>query len=218
MAYPPVPTPPFPNVPPDNGVPSLFRDPLVPVYTIRLIEADVVILSNINNLIPEYGIFTQGGSPVVIPNTIVALDYRKEARVSEYPVEQGGFQSYDKVQVPYDVRIRMGCDGSTTPKALFLSQIDNAYRAVTELYAVYAKDVQYQSATITHYDYRLERENGVGVLIVDVWLQEVRVTVQTSFTNTQTASGANAVNDGTVQTTTPTSAEGQLVGPAGGLT
>jgi hypothetical protein len=209
VAQAPIPKANYPDVPPSDGVPALFRDPERIVFTIRLLEADVVSVFQLFAG-PQWGVFDTSGFPVAIPDSVISVDYRKEWRVSDYPVEGGAFESYNKVSTPFDARVRMACDGSTTPRSLFLSQIDSAANSLT-LYTVVTPDAQYASANITHYDYRRERESGAGILLVDVWLQEVRVTVQTQFTSTKSPEGAAAVNTGSVQPTTPSPAQSQAV-------
>ena len=55
-------------------------------------------------LAPQWGIYLDG-EPVVDADSVVTFDYRQEWTVSDYPLEQGAFQSYDKVQTPFDVAV-----------------------------------------------------------------------------------------------------------------
>lgn len=206
MPITPVVVPRYPDVPDQDGVPDLLKDPTRAVFTEILVEADVSIILNSIFLGPQWGIFTATGLPVLFPDTMITFDARREFRISDYPVEQGGFESYDKVQVPSDIRIRLGCDGSTTPMDLFLLQVDNAAES-TNLYVVVTPDKSYPSMNITHYDSRRTRETGLGVLQVDVWFQEIRETVQVRFTNTKDPTGAAQINAGSVQAGTPTPAQ-----------
>jgi hypothetical protein len=205
MAQPPVPVPKYPDVPPSPGVPAIFRDPTEIVFNIRLLEADVAtILRAFEG--PQWGIFTADGSPVAIPDSVLTVDFRREWRISDYPVEKGGFETYDKVSTPYDARVRLSCDGNATPRSLFLSQIDAAAQSL-DLFIVATPDAIYPSVNIIHYDYRRARDGGVGIIQVDVWLEEVRTTVQTQFTNTRSATSQQDINSGQVQPGTPTAAQ-----------
>lgn len=209
MAQDPVAKPAYPDVPQAQGVPALFRDPTEVVFTIRLLEADAATIFQLFQG-PQWGIFTQSGYPVAVPDSVISVDFRKEWRLSDYPLEGGAFETYNKVATPFDARIRLACDGTTTPRSLFLSQIDYAATSL-DLFTVVTRDAQYFSANITHYDYRRERQGGSGLLQVDVWLQEVRITVQTQFTSTKSPEGAAEVNSGTVQPTDPTPSQYQAV-------
>jgi hypothetical protein len=54
---------------------------------------------------PQWGIFDSKGSPILISDSVRAIDYREEANTPTYPYETGGFATYNKVTLPYDVRV-----------------------------------------------------------------------------------------------------------------
>jgi len=197
-----------PDVPKSPGVPAVFRDPTRVVFTVRLIEADVLTVLRAFGP-PEWGVFSDGGAPVLIPDSIVAVDVRREWRISDYPVERGGFQSFDKVATPGDARVRMSVSGAIA-RGPFLDQLDRV-AASLDLYTVVTPDAIYPSVNIIHYDYRREQRSGASLLIVDLWLQEVRVTVQTEFTNTKSPEGAANSAGGNVQATAPTPSQAAAV-------
>ena len=113
-----------PNLP---GVPALssFASPAAGVV---LLTADAVSLIT-QALYPQWGIYLNG-SPILASSaqplfnlgtlinaaesllnslsfgifSVVDFAYKQDWTVSTYPVEEGGFQSYDKVQHPFDVR------------------------------------------------------------------------------------------------------------------
>jgi hypothetical protein len=218
VALTPLRTPTFPDVPKAPGVPPVFRAPTQPVFTARLLIADAVTVLGMFAG-PQWGIFTTGGQPFAIPDSVVSVDYRKEWRISDYPVERGGFQSFDKVATPFDVRVRFATSGSNssifgdigtlltggnfTSRSDFLAQVDLAATSL-DLFTVVTPDATYPSVNIVHYDYRRERQNGVGIILVDVWCEEVRVTATTQFSNTKSPEGAANQSGGTVQPQSPT--------------
>lgn len=215
MAQTPIISAPYPDVPIATGVPPVKRDPLEPFFEVILLQADAGTIFR-TFLGPQWGIFTANGGTVAIPDSVITVDFRREWRISDYPVEQGGFQTYDKVSTPYDARVRLSCDGNATPRSLFLSQIDTAAQSL-DLFTVATPDAIYTNMNIVHYDYRRARDSGVGILQVDVWLEEVRTTVQTQFTNTKTLSAEQDSNLGPVQAGTPSTAQ-SAVTPSGGFT
>jgi hypothetical protein len=199
-----------PDVPQQSGVPAVFRNPraIQTIFAIRLLEADVgTILRSFGP--PEWGVFNDGGTPALIPDSIVAVDIRREWRLSDYPVERGGFQSFNKVQLPGDARVRMSVSGAAV-RAPFLDQLDRI-AASLDFYTVVTPDAIYPSVNITHYDYRREQRSGASLLQVDLWLQEVRVTAQTEFTNTKSPEGAANQAGGNVQGVDPTPAQAAAV-------
>lgn len=186
----------FPNVPFAPGVPPLARNPLAVATTVGLLVADAISFFA-GFLGPQWGIF-QDGLPVVLADNVVSLDYKKDWEIANYPMEQGAFQSYDKVENPFEARVRFSTGGTRIDRQVLLSSI-TAIAGNTELYDVYTPEAIYPSVNIAHYDYRRTAVSGVGLLTIDVWVHQVRVDVETSFTNTQTAGGANPIAGGQVQ-------------------
>src|SRR6185312_7169362 len=54
---------------------------------------------------------TQNGSPVLTPDNVISLEWHGEERISDYPVQNGQFVSYNTVRVPFDLRMVMTCQG-----------------------------------------------------------------------------------------------------------
>ena len=134
-----------PNVP---GVPALNS---YSTNNIELLTADAALV--VNAFLPTWGIYYNGfpviwpatvASSVIgsvlapigqvasllgIPNLLpvfastIEFDFDQEWTVADYPVEQGAFQSYDKVQLPFECRVRMACGGPTSQRTAFLNSI-----------------------------------------------------------------------------------------------
>jgi hypothetical protein len=131
---------------------------------------------------PQWGIFESGQS-VVEADNVVGFDYRKDWTISDYPVEEGAFQSYDKVELPFDARVKFSCGGSLDTRTAFLKSIEDIAGNLT-LYDVVTPTKTYQSCNITHVDYRQTAQNGVGLMVVEVYLQEIRDTATATFSQT----------------------------------
>lgn len=201
-----VPQPTFPDVPPGPGVPPVRRDPFAPLENIRLVAADAATVLQMFQP-PQWGIFTQDGFPALLADAVLAVDFRREWRLSDYPVEAGGFETYNKVAIPYDNRVSLVCSGTLMPISTFLTTLDNMATSL-DLFVVSTPDVIYPNVNIIHYDYRRETRRGAGLIVADVWLEQVRSTVRTQFTRSKDADGASPVSNGTVQAVpaTPTQA------------
>lgn len=195
-----VPTPQYPDVPFAPGVPVMSRPPdaLVGFGGVALLVED--ILGAAFGSVSEWGIFDADGLSVVPHDSVVAFDYREEHAISDYPVERGGFQSYDKVAIPYDVRFRFTSYGSPAIRADFLSALATASSSL-ELYTATTPDAIYPSCNIVSYSYHRETRNGgVGMLLVDVLLREVRETGQTQLAQSSaTDTGQSQTDGGTKQ-------------------
>lgn len=175
--------------------------------------------------VPSWGIFDQAGIPVIatspaaaaVADSVVAFDFRREYRISDFPVEAGGFSTYDKIRWPFDARLIFTKGGSLQERQAFLAAID-ALIASLALYTVVTPEVYYASATITHYDYTRRAESGATLIVVTVWMREVIPAPAPQFSNTREPSGADPVNGGTVQTQPPTSRQQQSIQDAPDLT
>jgi hypothetical protein len=182
--------------------------------TLQLMTADTFkYFSNVFQ--DQWGIF-QNGVPVVIADTVTAFEYRQEWVLSDFPLEGGAFQSYDKVYVPYDARFRFVSGGSEANRAALLSSVQAIAGNLT-LYDAASPEAIYLSCNIRHFDYRRTSTRGVGLIEVDVWLEQVNVG-NSPANNTAQPSGADPVNDGSVQSIgTLGSGAGLAGGNAGGF-
>lgn len=172
---------------------------------IQLLTADTFTYFS-NTFGQQWGIF-QNGAPVVTADTVMSFEYKQEWALSDFPVEQGGFASYDKVHIPFDVRFRFVAGGSEANRAALLSSVQSIAGTLT-LFSAASPESVYLNCCVKHYDYRRTSINGVGMIQVDVWLEEVQE-VQSSTTGgspstpstgpTSQPSGADPTNLGSVQ-------------------
>lgn len=157
-------------------------------------------LSALGILPPTWGIFGRNGRVVVTADTVISLDFRKDWTVADYPLEQGAFASYDKVENPSETRVGFWSGGSLANRQALLRSI-KAIAGDLNLYDVVTPEETFTNMNITHYDYR-RVDAGAGYVSVVVWLQQIRVTVEASLTTAQ-PNGASTTNDGQVQPTAP---------------
>lgn len=156
---------------------------------------------------------------VIVPDTVPKFEFRGEYRVSDYPVEQGAFASYNKVQTPFEIRMTLVCAGLTPLQIAtfatgipvqggndnrhhFLTTLDNML-ATTDLFNIVTPDKTFIGLTMDHYDYKHETRNGAVMLIVEAWFREVRVTASANYSaggpvNSKSPSAADPISLGTV--------------------
>ena len=144
----------------------------------------------------QWGVFLNG-SPVVMADNVLSMEFRQDFRISNYPVEQGAFASYNKVQLPMEVKFRFSAGGSSANRSGMLNSI-GAVIGDTNLYDVVTPDATYIGFNFTHQDYRRTAQEGAGLLSVDVWVEEVRTaslivsSSGTGTSNTPATGGASA--------------------------
>lgn len=205
------------------GLPALAAD--IVIDAVSLITSD--LLSTLRNSSgPQWGLF-KDGQPVVIADSVLAFDFRQDYRISDYPVEQGAFESYNKVATPFDVRFRFSTGGSVAERQGLIGSVDAIIGSI-DLFDAVTPEKVYQSINPVHQDLRRTSHNGLGLLIIDVYCRQVRVTATQQFTNSgqqlssgqqglpnvtikpannivdpQSPSASPQISDGAVQTTTP---------------
>ena len=181
----------YPNVPIAPGVPPIPRDPdaEIPTPPPALTEDTVSSIGTYPGY-PQWGVFDQNNVSVILYDSFVDFAFKQDWTIADYTIEEGGFQSYDKVQLPYDVRTKLSCGGNVAHRNAFLTSIQ-AIQNDTNLYDVVTPDEVYTGLNLKHVDYTRTNTNGVGLILADLWFQEIRPAPEPAFSNTTTPSGAS---------------------------
>lgn len=189
-----------------NGIPALWGQVANVVNTVGLLAADAV---NVLNMFagPQWGIFNQDGSIAIQPDSMVSLDFRRDWKIPNYPIELGSFESYNKVALPSITRVRITKGGTVADRQTFLLQISALASSLDLFNIVMPEGALIQNVNITSDGLNRTSTNGVGLLSVDLMLEEVRVTATSAYANTAAPSGADPVSTGSVQPQTPTTSQ-----------
>jgi hypothetical protein len=195
----------YPDVPRTPGVPAVFRLP-------GAIETAIVpLLTDAQALLGgqtfPWGVFSADGTPALVPDSVLGVEYREEQSISDYPIEDGGFESYNKVRRPYEARVPMAKGGPSAEREAFLRVTEDLIDS-TDLYTVVTPERTYLNANVIGYSYSRRSQEGAQLIIIELQLQEVRIAPSPSYSNTREPSGADAVNDGAVQTAGETVPDG----------
>lgn len=225
----------YPDVPQLPGVPQVNRSPAFPpgpppvlagalalgrlvlallqktqwgIYRDR--SAEIAAETLRNNEIAEAGgvgeiTVRASDPPVLVPDSFRTFNFNQEWSVTDAPVEQGGFASYNKVNNPFDVVIRMTKGGSRRERTEFLEKLD-ALGDSLDLLKLVTPERTYLSMNIVRYSIRREEQRGAYWMSeIDVFFREIR-TVQSEYTSTASSTqnarmpgAAPMVNGGTKQ-------------------
>lgn len=200
------------------GVPSLLDSSADPTPQ-ALLTADSPAIQPTSR-VPAWGIY-KAGVLALEADSILKLEYKGSARISNAPQEEGAFQSYNKVQAPYESRVMMTKGGSESDRAAFLDALETIKKS-TELYDIVMPEKSYLNANVTGYTFARSASSGVTLLRVEVMFEEVRQAAAPAFTTTtgggattttpaitapKSPTGADPVNAGTKQLVTPTAAQ-----------
>jgi hypothetical protein len=183
-------------------MPAIPNVPGVPALTSYSLPATVLLVGDVLREIlgpfaSQWGIF-RNGFPVIFGDNTVSFDFKQDFTIAEYPTERGGFQSYNKVQVPTEIRVRVSCGGSAARRQAFLASI-SAQMSTIDLYDVLTPEGVYIGYNFTHRDERRTAERGLGLITCDLWLKEVRLTATSTYTNTAQPGVAGGQGLGNVQ-------------------
>jgi len=189
----------IPNVP---GVPALSIPSLPSV--ISLLTADAISLfAGVLNV--PWGIYL-GVIPVVFADNVTAFGYEQKFEISDYPVEGGDFESYNKVYQPFETRLRFSTGGNLVKRQAFLDSIA-AIIGDLNLYNVVTENAVYQSVNLVDYTYRQTAGSGLGLIQVDVTARQVKPAPSAALSNTVSPTNAGQVNLGPVQPQAATPAQ-----------
>jgi len=121
-----------------------------------------------------------------------ALEFHKETKVSSFPIERGSFASFNKVEMPATPIVTLAMSGTNEDRILFLAEIDAACKS-TELYTILTPEVTYLDYAIERYNYQRKSENGASMLVIELYLQEVRSVTARFATVTPKAQDVGAI-------------------------
>lgn len=189
----------MPNVPNLPGVPTLAS---YSSFVGTLLIADTIAF--ITSLFrTQWGAF-KNGIPVIVADNVVDLSFKQDWSVSNYPIERGGFESYDKVNSPFEVRVRFSAGGVLADRQDLLRSVTIVDDSL-ELFDIVTPEAVYTGVNMMHFDYQRAADRGAGLIVVDTWWVEVRETAIAAFSNTKAPSGSSSISGGTTPTTPATS-------------
>lgn len=219
-----IPKLPFPNVPKLPGVPQLARSNLFPPGPPPILGLAVALGKLWQSIFaqPQWGIYKPGGSNttnaggifdpqartadtlMVKPDSFGEFSYRNEWSVSDFPTQDGAFASYDKVNNPFEISVRMYKGGTKQARKKFLDSIE-AIAGTLDLYKIITPEHVYLSVNVTRFEISRRGPRGAYMLSeVDLYFREIRIvtaaysSTATTTQNAQQPSAAPVVNTGKV--------------------
>lgn len=222
------------DIPVAAGVPALLgQSPATGVRAAASVSLGTVLDDlMISQAAGQWGIFNATGTCVLSAARVLSVSAESSSPIATAPLEEGAFLSYSKVQNPRQHRVLMVCDGSETGlsdmgvslfsgadltrlagadalyvrKAFFTTLA--ALEADLSLYAVVTPERKYRNVSITGHRWVREARRGITMPVVEITLQEVRLTGTQGFTQTQTPQGSRTVCSGLVSARSYPSATG----------
>lgn len=148
--------------------------------------------------VQTWGVYDSSNSPAIDADSVVDLTYMKDFEEADYPIEAGSFESYNKVETPFDVRIKLTKGGLDADRAAFLAQIDTVLASL-DLYSVVTPEKAYASVNAVRVDYTRAADRGATLITAELRFHQIRADATATFTNTQNPAAQGQVDSGAVQ-------------------
>lgn len=199
----------YPDVPNVLGVPRLNFLPNA-ASALQMMTSDGALADYAPK---QWGLFL-GGAPAIIADSVFSVEYRNESSISDYPLERGSFESYNKVASPFDVRLRFMA-GTQQQRAALIEKI-STIAGDLKLYDAVMPEKTFSNVNVIHFDFKRTAASGYGLLAVDVWVREVRQITSSAGMQSAAPSGAAQVFGGTKQPLAPTAWQTSVAQNLGG--
>lgn len=199
---------PFPNVPNLPGVPQIPRLPGAVVSTALTVGSGVItaLLGGAAQQPSQWGVYAIGSqTPALQPDSTLEFSYRRQFDVSDFPIVQGAFASYNKVQRPFEVQLRLSKGSTLQARAQFLNAIEAMAAAIT-LYNIHTPEKIYKNVNLDRWEVaRTSEKDAFFLTQVDLYFIQIQQT-SAQYTNTgvntsnaQSSAALPTSNVGTVQ-------------------
>lgn len=125
------------------------------------------------NMTHLWTLIDSSGKSAIAFTSFDSLNVKSEGKVLTYPVEQGAFASYNKVQGPLGIKVTLGTWGEESLFGQILNKLEE-YKQQAATLTVVTPARAYTNMTLQSYGYTRKQDNGAGMLLVDLDLVEVR--------------------------------------------
>ena len=121
----------------------------------------------------KWGIFDQYGSPIFLTDSFIAMTYNAGASVSNFPVENGEFRSYNKTRNPSIASVTLAKSvGGVMKRGVFLAQLEARLKSTLSFYVVTPEYV-YMNYQIIGINHSRSASEGATLIKVNLDLQEI---------------------------------------------
>lgn len=191
MPNPIIPLPRFPQVAQLPGVPQLVRANQA-VNTVQLAVGAIQKFFGSPSKKLVWGVFDQDGNAVIKPDSYQGFENQNRWRIAQFPIQDGDFQSYNKVIIPRSVTLKLTQGGTLQQRTTLLAALQ-AIGGDTNLYNIIVPEGTYLNFNCEGYTIRrMGREGAYFFADLDVHFTNIKQA--TSVYSSTTANTANAAN------------------------
>lgn len=134
------------------------------------------------------------------------MDTTNEFKITQSPVENGDFVSYNKTSSPAVIGLQVAIKGTHDEIMSALTDLE-VLAAGTDLITIITPDNVYSDYNIVKFQYSRKVEDGIDIVYCDIGFEEVRQ-VESQYTNTKLP---KTQNKGRQQAKTPSGADAKKV-------
>ncbi len=169
--------PAYPSVPNLPGVPAIQRQPGA-----SYVAAGALLLSDLfaTPPVPRWGIIDAKYNFQIDADSFVSMTFDHDMQVSDFPVEQGSFESYNKVHKPYSGTVSLAKGGNESDRTHFLIQLKNALASLMSLYILVPEGTA-GPVTLTSYSYERAAHKGATLLIAHIRFEQIRISPPVAY-------------------------------------
>lgn len=191
MPNPIIPLPRFPQVAQLPGVPQLIRANQA-INTVQLAVGAIQKFLGSPSKQLVWGVFSQAGDAVIQPSSYQGFENQNRWKIAQFPIQDGDFQSYNKVVIPRTITLKLTQGGSLQQRTTLLAALDSI-SGDTNLYNIIAPEGVYPNFNCEGYTIRrMGREGAYFFADLDVHFTNIKQAK--SVYSTTTADTSNAVN------------------------
>lgn len=189
----------YPLVPNAPGVPALLRAGAQILDTITL--GYLGIGDALNSLIGEdpvkWAVLDSTGKALPY-ESVNAVGYQNESRVSDYPLENGAFAAYNKVDSPFDVIVTLTQGGAEEDRRTMIKAVENARKSL-DLYTVMVPEGVYRNVNFTSLTIQRSTREGATLIIATLSGREIRQKASAAYSQPKIPAASTTQARGQVQ-------------------
>lgn len=190
----------YPLVPNAPGVPALLRQgaQLLDTLTLGYLGLGDALTSLIGAEPVKWGVFNSNGDKIAPYDSISAVGYQNESRISDYPLEKGSFASYNRVDNPFDVVVTLVCGGTEEQRAAFTVAIEAARKSL-QTYTVMTPEYTYRNINFIGIAWQRSLRDGAYMITAHLTGREVRERANAAYSLPKDVSGYDVKAQGQIQ-------------------
>ncbi len=158
-----------------------------------------------------WGLFsTDTGVPIFPKCLYFEVSLQEQGQITDAPVEDGSFVSYNKVDAPAQYVLGMSLGPVSAQQSTDLALL-RQMRSSTDLYYVHMPNFISPAVNVVGLSIRRTTQSGADLLLVSVMLREVRTFATATLTTKKNGYSATATQVGVVSAQTPTAAQAKAI-------